>query len=630
MDPRLLSYYNRELQHLREMGAEFAQQYPKIAGRLGLEEFECADPYVERLLEGLAFLAARVQLKLDAQHPQFAQHLFEVVYPHYVAPTPSMAVVQLQPDLSEGALAKGVLIPRGTMLRGQIGKGEQTACRYRTAHDVRLWPLQIDNVEYYSRDAAMRDVPDVPGVRAGLRMRLRCTAGQTFDKLALERLPLFLRGSSELAIGLYEQLLANTVAVIVRPGQSPAPWQVTIDPSEIRRVGFADDEAMLPYGPRSFKGYRLLHEYFAIPERSLFVELGGLPPGLRRCNSNELEIFFLFDRVSRALEHRVDASLLALFCTPAVNLFSKRADRIHLDNRQSEYHVLPDRTRPTDYEVYQVGEVTGYGEQQQQPFLPFYCSYDRDTSPDPTDGDRQSSAHYTVRRVHRTLSEKQRRLGPRTSYVGSEVYLSLVDAKDAPYRSDLRQLGVSLLCTNRDLPLLMPIGTGNTDLTPETSTPVQSVRCLVGPTRPRPAFSYGTGESVWRLINHLSLNYASLVDDPRRGGAAALREMLALYADMAEPHVRKQIDGVRSVVARSVTRPVPTDGPLTFARGLEITLTCDESSFEGTGVFLLGAVMEEFLARYVSINSFTETVVRTVDRGEIMRWPIRIGRRQSL
>src|ERR687883_717551 len=105
MDPRLLNYYNRELQHLREMGAEFAREFPKIAGRLGLEAFECADPYVERLLEGFAFLAARVQLKIDAEFPRFTQHLLELVYPHYLAPTPSMAVVQLKPDLTEGNLA---------------------------------------------------------------------------------------------------------------------------------------------------------------------------------------------------------------------------------------------------------------------------------------------------------------------------------------------------------------------------------------------------------------------------------------------------------------------------------------------------------------------------------------------
>src|SRR5215212_3414863 len=140
MDRRLLSYYNRELQHLREMGGEFAREFPKIAGRLALEEFTCADPYVERLLEGFAFLAARVHLKLDAEFPRFTQHLLEMIYPHYLSPTPSMVTVQMQPNLLEGSLAQGYTVPRGTDMHSTLGRGDQTGCEYRTAHDVTLWP----------------------------------------------------------------------------------------------------------------------------------------------------------------------------------------------------------------------------------------------------------------------------------------------------------------------------------------------------------------------------------------------------------------------------------------------------------------------------------------------------------
>jgi type VI secretion system protein ImpG len=631
MDPRMLSYYNRELQHLREMGAEFADRYPKIAGRLALEEFECADPYVERLLEGFAFLAARVQLKLDSQYPEFTQHLLDIIYPHYLAPTPSMAVVRFEPDYNEGSLANGSKVPRGTTLLSRIGKGEQTACRYQTAHDVALWPLRIKQADYYSRDEAMRGAPDIAGARAGLRLRLECTAGLTFNKIALDRLPIFLQGPGELTMALYEQLLGNRIAMAVGPAGSTPDSQSVIGPANIRRVGYRDEEALLPFGPRSFQGYRLLHEYFAMPERFLFAELGGLAAGLRRCEGNEIDIYVLFNRVHRPLEHRIDASSFAIFCTPAANLFPRRADRIHIDNRKAEFQILADRTRPLDYEPFAVTEVTGYGDGgKQQHFLPFYA-LENHTEPAPSVQRYDDSAgYYTLRRTHHVLSDQQRRLGPRASYVGSELYLSLVDAREAPFSHDLRQLSAALLCTNRDLPLLMPVGVGDTDFSPEVSSPIRSARCLVGPTRPRAALSFGTGEAAWRLVNHLSLNYASLANDPKRGGAAAMREMLALYADMTEPHIRKQIDGLQSVVARSVTRPLPTSGPLTFGRGLEITLTCDESAFEGMGVFLLGAVLEEFFARYVSINSFTETVVRTSDRGEIMKWPIRTGRRQSL
>src|SRR4051812_43619071 len=218
MDPRLLQYYNRELQHLREMGGEFAREFPKIAGRLGLEAFECADPYVERLLEGFAFLTARVQLKIDAEFPRFTQHLLELVYPHYLAPIPSMTVVQMQPQPGEGSLVSGVKVPRGSVMRSLLGRGEQTACDYRTGSDVTLWPIEIAGVEYtgFLGDLGSLRLPTRKTARAALRLRLKATGGARFDQLPLERLPLFLRGGDELAMRMYEQLVGNVVAAALR------------------------------------------------------------------------------------------------------------------------------------------------------------------------------------------------------------------------------------------------------------------------------------------------------------------------------------------------------------------------------------------------------------------------------
>lgn len=625
MDPRLLRYYNRELQHLREMGGEFAREFPKIAGRLALEGFECADPYVERLLEGFAFLAARVQLKLDAEFPRFTQHLLETIYPQYLSPTPSMAVVQFRPDLNEGSLAAGFRIPRSTVLRSILGKGEQTPCEYRTAHDLDLWPLEVTEAQYYpyARDMRSMDLPEFPGVRAAIRLRLRTTAGLTFDKIDLERLCLYLQGADEIPMHIYEQLLANSVAVVLRPPERPAPWREVVDRSHIRRVGFDDGQALLPYGLRSFQGYRLLHEYFAFPRRFLFVEIGGLKQGIRRTKGDQLDILVLLDRSHAELDKILEPSNFALFCSPAINLFPKRADRIHLSEAQNEYHVVPDRTRPLDFEVYRVDEVVGFGTkaEQEREFRPFYSSTDLSCHDEDT-------AYYAVHRIPRVLSAKSRTAGPRSSYVGSEVFVSLVDAREAPYSTNLRQLALRTLCTNRDLPLQMSVGQGKTDFTMESGAPVASVRCLAGPTRPRP--SYAEGDTAWRLISHLSLNYLSLVDSSEREGAMALRDILSLYGDMNDPITQKQIEGVKSITSRPVTRRVPTTGPIAFGRGLELALTLDEAHFEGTGSFLLGAVLDVFFSRYVSINSFTETVVRTVERGEVIRWPMRTGRRHTL
>ena len=622
MDPRLLGYYNRELQHLREMGGEFAREFPKIAGRLGVETLECSDPYVERLLESFAFLTARVQLKIDAEFPRFSQHLMQMVYPHLLAPTPSMAVLGLEPNLSEGALADGFRVPRGAVLRSLVGRGAETACEYRTAHDVTLWPLELVGAEYTSFLADLGSLR-LPGKgKAALRLRLRAAAGLNMDRLALADLPVFLRGGDEIAMRLYELMMGHTVALVARPGGSGQPGAQVIADAGVSPLGFDDEQALLPYGPRSFQGYRLLREYFAFPSRYLFANLSGLAEAVRRCASPELEIIAVFDAQDPRLEKAVGPSQFALFCTPAVNLFPRRADRIHLTSSTSEYHVVPDRTRPMDFEIYEVTEVVGYGtgNDDKQEFLPFYATNDQT----PAEG----APYYTVHRQPRVLSGKQRAQGARSSYVGSEVFLALVDPDEAPFRSQLKQLAVGVTCTNRDLPLHLPVGQRASDFLLETGAPVTAVRCVAGPTPPRP--SYAHGDPTWRLISHLSLNYLSLTDAADGGGASALRELLALYGDSGDAVIRRQIDGVQSVASRSVTRRLPLPGPAAFGRGTEVTLTCDETAFEGMGVFLLGAVLERFFSKYVSLNSFTETALKTVQRGEIARWPARIGRRQLI
>lgn len=627
MDPRLLRYFDRELQHVRGMGAEFAREYPKIAGRLGLEGFECADPYVERLLEGLAFLAARVQLKLDAQYPVFTQHLMEMVYPHYLAPVPSMAVVQLHPDPKESALATGCTVARQTALRGIAARDERTACEYRTAHDVTLWPLELAEAKYFDTPAALAaaevPVPDDRTVRAGLSLRFNVLAGAQANMLPIEELPVFIAGADELPKRLYEQLLGNAVGFVVRAKCKSGVVSEFLDASHIREKGFADDESLLPYGDRSFSGYRLLQEYFACPERYLFAVFAGLRRVLARMPSGTFEIIALFDRSVGRLHNAVDAGNFRLFCTPAINLFPRRADRIHLQQGKTEYHVLADRARPMDFEVHSLGNVEGFGDRQEpeQRFQPFYGCDQRTWH-------MGGGAFYTVRREPRLLSDRQRRTGARSSYVGSEVFIALVDSNDAPYSTQLRQVGMQLLCTNRDLPLQMPIGKSHTDFTLDTGAPVTAIRCVAGPTKPRAPSA--SGETAWRLISHLQLNYVSLLGEGGEQGAAALREMLTLYCDEFDAGARRQIEGVKAVRAQPVVRRIPVPGPISFGRGLEITLTCDDGAFEGTGAFLLGSVMQHFFARYVSVNSFTETALRTLERNEVARWPARLGKRPIL
>jgi type VI secretion system protein ImpG len=618
--PRFLRYYSQELQHLREVGGEFAAQYPKIAGRLGLEGFDCADPYVERLLEGFSFMAARVQMKIDAEFPRFTQHLSELVYPHFLTPTPSMAVVQLQPDMTNPALVSGFPVPRGSAMRSVLGKDDATACEYHTAHDVTLWPVELAEAKFFTHSGALAgtDIKLPASVKAGLRLRLRTADGIPFNHLALDRLCLHLRGADDTPARIYEKLLGAIEGIMVLPVSRPASWHKALPKSALQPVGFDEAHALLPSGQRTFHGYRLLQEYFAFSPRFLFLELSGLLPAMRACGDSEVDIIMLLNRGDAQFEQALDHSNFALNCTPVINLFKRRADRINLTGDQLEHHVLVDRTRPMDFEVYQIEEVIGYGvgPDTEQAFHPFYSAKDIGSL-------HQDKAFYQVRREQRVISQRQRLRGPRSSYIGSEAFLSLVDAAEAPHAHELRQLGLTVWCTNRDLPLSMPLGIGKTDFILEAGAPVVAIRCLAGPSQPFPSFAEGS--VAWRLLNHLSLNYLSLVDNDPTQGALALRDMLSLYCHPADINAQRQVEGIRTIKSKPITRRMPTPGQIAFGRGLEITVTMDDAAFEGAGAFLLGAVLSRFFAQYVSINAFTETVICTIARGEIMRWPATEG-----
>ena len=621
MDPRLLRYYNEELRHLREMGGEFAKQFPKIAARLGMEGLEVTDPYVERLLEGFAFLAGRIQLKLDAEFPRFTQRLLEIVYPQFLAPTPSMLIAQFLPDLGDPSLAGGLKLARGSAMSSNAAKAGATACEFRSAHELTMWPLELTQVEYFTHaaDLPMAAVPDWRKYRSGLRLRIRTTAGLDFSKLALQDLRLHCAGIDDVAYRLHELVCGHALGVLVLPAKRPATWHEALGGDIVEPVGFDDSEALLPQTLQGLQGYRLLQEYFAFPQRFLFFDLCGIGEALKRHAETEVDIVVLFSRADNALLQAVDATALALHCVPAINLLEKRCDRIQVSPDNAEFHVVPDRTKPMDYEVHSVLEVLGYGTgvNSEWRFLPFYNAFHTE--------DRNHKAYYAVQREPRLMSQVQQRDGPRSSYIGTELYLSVVDANEAPFPADLRQLGVRALCTNRDLPVLMPLGGAKGDLTLAQTAPVKLITVIKGPSRPQSAMREGS--VAWKLINQLSLNHLSLTDTDAEHGAAALRQILRLYAQAGDAGAQRQVDGVRSVKLQQVVRRLPMPGPITFGRGVEVKVEVDDLSFEGASAFLLGCVLERFVARHVSMNGFTQLRLHSAGRGDILIGRPRCGTR---
>jgi len=623
MDPRLLGYYNQELRYLREMGGEFARDFPKIAGRLGMEGLEVADPYVERLIEGAAFLAARVQLKQDAEFPQLAQRLLEMICPNLTAPTPSMLVAQMRPG-NDPNLMSGFVLPKGSaMLSAQTSMGP-TRCEFRTAQEVVLTPLRMVSVEYFlsAADLSLSSLPLAERPKSGLRVRMELPAGAAVSQLKIDWLRFYLGGLTDVSLPLHELLAGACIGVLAgaQASRGAETQRLFLPGSSVRPAGYADAQAMLPVTLRGLAGVRLLQEYFAFAARFLFFDVTSLAPALAQTGGSVFELVFLFNRHVPALEGAVGPENVLLHCVPAVNLFERRAERPELNDTTTAFHLVAERTAPADYEVFDVLSMHAFDdESNEQEFVPLF------TAPA---APVVSGGYFSCEREPRLSTQRTRRDGPRSGYIGTEMFVSLVDTAHAPWRRGLRQLSSRIRCTNRDLPLFIPLGDADSHLTLNRSAPVESIRVVAGPSRPVAATR--EGPMAWRLVSLLSLNYVMLLDaDPERG-AVALRDLLGLFAQGAESGVRRQIEGVRSVRVRPIVRRHPAAGPIAFGRGVDVGLTVDDLSFEGSSAVLLASVLHQYFSRHVSMNSFAQTTVTSLTRGEIMTWMPTLGSRSVL
>jgi type VI secretion system protein ImpG len=258
-----------------------------------------------------------------------------------------------------------------------MGPEGLTPCLYQTAHETVLWPVRIADVRYATRDMAALGIPAAAGAQAALHIRLETPQDLPFSQVKLEALTFHIQATGEKQMRLYEQMVGGCQGVIVRPPGARPGASCALGPDAIRPVGLGRQEALLPYDARSFQGYRLLHEYFAFPQRFMFVQIGGLGQAVCQCAGGQLDIILLMKEADLHLDSAVEAADLALFCTPSINLFPKQADWIPVTDRFSEFQVIPDRTRCLDYEVYRVMRVAGQSSaQKEQEFLPFYAAND--------------------------------------------------------------------------------------------------------------------------------------------------------------------------------------------------------------------------------------------------------------
>ena len=597
MDDDILNYYERELTFIREMGAEFAKKYPKIAGRLLLEPDKCEDPHTERLIEAVAFLSGRVHKKIDDDFPEITESLLQILYPHYISPIPSMSVVTFEP-VSQTIPPGGFLIDRDTMLYSKPVHG--VPCQFTTKYPVTLWPVEVVSAGLADPRKPIRNA------QQAIVIRLKSLNGLAFPQLGMERLRFFLHGSGQHVFHLHELLFNNVCHLeCVSVNHEGRMEELPLRPGDILPVGFNKDEALIPCLQRSFPGYLLLFEHFCFPEKFLFFDLNGLERVRRSGFGDTMEIWIYLDRGAKP-NLLVNRETFRLNAAPIVNLFTRIAEPIRVSGEKTEYLVIPDIRRPEATEVFSVDRVvsTSASSELEKEYKPFY-----------------SVRHYlddSAGHGKEAFWHSKRSPSGRKGDNGTNLFLSFADMDFRPADPGVEVVTVHVTSTNRDLPSRISFNDPAGDFETETAAPVSSINCLIKPTPTRRP-SLGGGLQ-WRLISHLSLNYLSLVD----GGEVALREILKLYDFDNSPATRQQINGIVSLKSEYVTKRIGHS----FCRGVQVTVTFDEEKFVGTGLFLFATVLEHFLGQYVSVNSFSQLIAHTIQRKERLKiWPPRNGNR---
>ncbi|WP_444943358.1 type VI secretion system baseplate subunit TssF [Microbulbifer sp. ZKSA006] len=609
MSEKLIDLYERELAFIQQTSAEFAKMHPAAASRLQLDADTVDDPLVGRLLSGVAYMNARVQQKLSDDFPELTDAMLETLYPHYLRPIPSCAIVQFEPEKDLDAITP---VEKNTLLESDSFQGQ--TCRFTTNYPAEICPFQAVSASLMPRPFIAPGCNDVQGANAVLKLSLKTLSPSIkFSELSPQKLRFFLRGQPSHIHSLYDLLLSKCVKLVVASGESdPKPTFLSAD--EISQVGLNPDEGLLPYPDTAFIGYRLLTEYFAFPEKFLFLDILNIGKALNDSYGDTLNLYFYLSETHEELEKQLSPSMFALGCTPAVNLFQQSADPIPLSHAQYSYHVIPDARRRDGLEIYSVDEVAATdGDGETTKYRPFYGIQHSQYHDD-------QSAFWFSRR--RDVIEGEHR-----NEQASEIDINLVDLNFNPHRISDQTLDIKLTCCNRNLAKKLPSGNSQPYLeVVDGDLPTARISCVVSPTAtlrpPRRERGY------WRLISHLNLNHLSLSG---AGGCNALKEIFRLYDFRDSASTRNLIESLLKLNTKPVTAPIQIDQSVVLCRGTEVEIELDSMMLNGTSPLLFASIIERFLGLYCSINSFTKLIATMSGRdGELKRWPPRAGEKALL
>ncbi|KVN35066.1 type VI secretion protein [Burkholderia pyrrocinia] len=597
-----LDHYNDELRQLRDAGARFSREHPQVASALGLHPDAVTDPFVERLLEGVAYLSARVQTRLDRECAEFAQQALGRVCPLFMAATPAISSFAFHPDLDSPEAFRGSTLPRGSLISARL-PGRKLPVTFATARDVTLLPLRIAKVEC---SRSLNGLPTqlaqkLASSQAVLRLRFELDGIATVGELGRGEgdfgpLHLSLAGDLPRAYALHQALLASSSAwYAVVP--TPRGDEVLTLPAEgIRLSGVDDTEALLPADFGGLPGLRLLREYFAQPARLLGVYLDALAPvAAADPSARSFELFFALRQVPNGLVGEVDTHQFRLFATPAINLYSKRFDPVPYDPNLTEQWIPVDRMSPAAYHLWGLTEVRvseSNGKSHTARSVLETGGYEA----------RDEAIRYSLRRENALLADGARR--DRLDPLASHDLIAVSAYDDTVKLDDIASITGKALVADRDW---RPSALLDAELSLLDPVPVQRVECLWPASTPR---GMPPVDACWNATSHLGQNPLALRAGQVQNITSRVIEQLLLAASREDALDQQRIDSLLSVHLGARFIAAGRSMPLALVRATHVEIDIAESAHSDRGGWLFGRVLAQALAEATTLNDGIEVVVR--------------------
>lgn len=598
MAKEFLDYYSSNLSFLRKSSAEFASEFPKIASRLDISGLECLDPFVERLLEGTAFLSARIEKKLDDGYPRFLESVLNSIAPDIQSPLPSFTVLKVSDtDLTSlnGVVKK---VPSCTEFKKVIGKGLTTVV-FSNYWTTQIAPVAVDSASLQTHDINISKLSS-NGTHSAMQLSLSTVNGASFDSVDVSELDFFINLNDQDASYISECLIERLEAVYLKKADGSYK---KLEGVSFDLTAFNQDMIMFDKLMESVRGTSLIKDFMCYPELFKFVKLKGFDRACSAESLNHMDLLFVFKLDDSFTETSFSEESFLLNCIPVVNVYKCRSNRLSL-NQSYELNVVIDNTAPLDNEICYISSLEFYNNSNQYLFSasPFFTTG--------VDGDKTKYQNFFS--IHRRQRQSGIDGNKRSHYNKTELFVTISGDDFEKHVGEELLVSANCYATNADLPMFL----SQKDIFSTTQlSGIHDLKVVTSIRKPEAACSEKCGVNEFVKLSFVMQNICSILNNGSESCLINLKQIINRFSTRPQEETERMVDSIVSLSIKDKVFRHISKGCIYFENGFNVGITFDNKKLQGVGVYTFSRVVIRMLQYFSPINVPVSADIFTTDGG---------------